>query len=67
MNPEITPRRDVWHWHWLTIKEFAREMNRSERQILNWTQNGTLAAFGLPVYRINKGKYHSRFFILMKP
>ena len=67
MKSDTRPSEAAYNWHWLTIREFAREMGRSERQVLNWTQDGTLASFGFPIYSINRGRFHSRFFILMKP
>lgn len=54
-----------WSGHWLTIKEFSRMMGRSEVQVLNWTQNGTLDAFGFPVYCASRGS-RSRFYIFSK-
>jgi hypothetical protein len=54
-----------WRAHWLTANEFARVMGRSPWTIHTWVRNGTLAEFGIPVYRFRQGGVHSgRIFIL---
>jgi hypothetical protein len=50
-------------YHWLTVQEFARMMGRSPRMVQRWIDDGTLAEFGFPVYRVNRGYHNRRTFI----
>ena len=58
-----TVKSYTWDHHWLTIREFARMMGRSERQVENWTNDGTLFDFGFPIYCVGRGVNRRRFFI----
>ena len=53
-----------WRAHWLTVQEFARMMGRSHWTVQTWVRNGTLAEFGIPVYRHNfRGPHQGRVYI----
>lgn len=48
-----------WRAHWLTVQEFSRMMGRRPFTVHWWLRNGTLAEFGIPVYRVRDGRLHS--------
>lgn len=47
--------------HWLTIREFARVMDCSERYARLIIDNGTVIAFSLPVYSQQIGRRRRQF------
>jgi hypothetical protein len=53
-----------WRAHWLTVNEFSRMMGRAPDTVHWWLRNGTLAEFGIPVYRVCGRRRHlGRVFI----